>query len=102
MPTSATFLKARSTAAAKVYEITSTSPDDTDVSFPNDFGTEDVLVQIEPAAAGEMPADYLASDWRISDDTTAEEIVLRKTPGPASASGKPQAVAVVTRLARAE
>jgi len=84
--TSAVFSKGRSTSDRKAYEVTSTSDGDTRVALPNDFGSTDVVVLIEPARPGNVPADYLASNWRISEETSEDEIVLEKTPAPGSAS----------------
>lgn len=98
MATSAILSKARSAPDRRAYEIISTSDADVRVTIPNDFGSAGVAVLIEPARIGRggaFPPEYLASNWRISEDTTADEIVLQKTPAKGSSSAVPQAVAFV-------
>lgn len=94
MATTATLSKARSTPDRRAYEITAPADEDVSVTLPNDFGSADVTVQIEPAGRG-IPSDYAASRWRISDQTTNEEIVLVKSPAKGSGSPVPQAVVFV-------
>lgn len=96
MATSAQAQKARSTAARKAYEITATADDDTEVRFPNELGLPPARVQVEIEPAGRASASYLASNWRISGETTKEEIVLVKTPAKGSGAKDAQAVAFVS------
>lgn len=101
MATSAEFQKGRSTPARRAYAISATADEDVEVRFPNTLNVPPERVQVEIEPAGPTSAAYLASDWKISAETTQEEIVLVKSPAQGSGAKDAQALAFVSDVAGA-